>query len=324
MFAPIPQTCSLSSRQNWRQFSLSSARVYLLVLLCNSLLVTQSLRAESLGDFDKQSSVYQPYFVELYTSQGCSSCPPAEQWLSSFTQHSELWKTLFPLAFHVSYWNYIGWKDPYSKRAFSQRQYDHLNAKNTGQVYTPQFVINGKEWRGWFDRELGDVFNQPPEKVGVLSVSIKAEPTQENAKDTAEVIATDAATGTAGTALHLQASFERYIGEQSDNQSQHQNSNQSSNQQESTVINDNSSIELHLAMVGTRFTTNVTRGENRNKVLKHDFTVLQHQVFKPHTTNLSQFSGEVIIDNKHTGKAEKLVWVAWIVQNHKPIQAVGG
>ncbi|WP_394202350.1 DUF1223 domain-containing protein [Shewanella waksmanii] len=240
-----------------------------------------------------------------YTSQGCSSCPPAELWLSSFRDHNQLWKTLFPLAFHVSYWNYIGWKGPYSKRAFSQRQYDHLNAKNTGQVYTPQFVINGKEWRGWFDRELGDVFNQPPEKVGVLSVTIKPEPTQKNAKDSTESIAKD-------TALHLQASFERYSGDESDSK------------QESTVINDESPIELHLALVGTGFTTNVTRGENRYKVLKHDFTVLQHQVFRPNTTNPSQFSGEVVIDNKHTGKAEKLVWVAWIVQNHKPLQAVGG
>ncbi|WP_037471074.1 DUF1223 domain-containing protein [Shewanella waksmanii] len=281
--------------------------------------MSQPLRAASLGEFNQQSSVYRPYFVELYTSQGCSSCPPAEQWLSSFRDHPQLWKTLFPLAFHVSYWNCIGWKDPYSKRAFSQRQYDHLNAKNTGQVYTPQFVINGKEWRGWFDRELGDVFNQPPEKVGVLSVSIKAKSAQDKAENTATATATDTATGTAGTALHLQASFERY----SDNQSS-KTANQSSNQQASTVINDESPIELHLALVGTGFTTNVTRGENRNKVLKHDFTVLQHQVFTPHTTNPSHFSGEVTIDNKHSGKAEKLVWVAWIVQNHRPIQAVGG
>ncbi len=81
-------------------------------------------------------------------------------------------KMYFPLAFHVTYWDYIGWKDPFGQRGFSQRQYDHLNAKNTGQVYTPQFVINGEEWRGWFARDLLLGFNRQEQEVGVLNVTV--------------------------------------------------------------------------------------------------------------------------------------------------------
>ncbi|MBW8184553.1 DUF1223 domain-containing protein [Shewanella sp. NR704-98] len=127
---------------------------------------------QSLVDFKKQSKTTQPYIIELYTSQGCSSCPPAESWLSGFIERDTLWQEYFPLAFHVTYWDYIGWKDPFGQRGFSQRQYDHLNAKNTGQVYTPQFVINGEEWRGWFARDLLLGFNRQEQEVGVLNVTV--------------------------------------------------------------------------------------------------------------------------------------------------------
>ncbi|MEC4727427.1 DUF1223 domain-containing protein [Shewanella sp. D64] len=130
---------------------------------------------QSLIDFKKQSTSIQPYIVELYTSQGCSSCPPAESWLSGFTERDTLWQDYFPLAFHVTYWDYIGWNDPFGQQGFSQRQYDHLNLKNTAQVYTPQFIINGEEWRGWFARDLLLGFNRQEQKVGILDVMIKDE-----------------------------------------------------------------------------------------------------------------------------------------------------
>ena len=61
-----------------------------------------------------------------------------------------LWDNLFPMVFHVDYWNYLGWRDPYSSSAHSQRQREYKNQAHINAVYTPGFVVNGKEWRGWF------------------------------------------------------------------------------------------------------------------------------------------------------------------------------
>lgn len=77
--------------------------------------------------------------VELFTSQGCSSCPAADKNLSELLSTN---KNIYGLSFHVDYWNYIGWKDPYSSKSFSERQrnYDKALASN---VYTPQMIVNG-------------------------------------------------------------------------------------------------------------------------------------------------------------------------------------
>ncbi len=82
--------------------------------------------------------------VELFTSQGCSSCPPADRVLSGIIKRAEEEEVpIFALSFHVDYWNYLGWKDPYSNEKFSQRQRLYDKELNT-TVYTPQMIINGK------------------------------------------------------------------------------------------------------------------------------------------------------------------------------------
>lgn len=80
-----------------------------------------------------------PVVVELFTSQGCSSCPPAEAYLHDLAKRPDV----IALEFHVDYWDYIGWKDPYGKREYTDRQ--HAYAESLGQkyVYTPQIVVNG-------------------------------------------------------------------------------------------------------------------------------------------------------------------------------------
>jgi hypothetical protein len=88
--------------------------------------------------------------LELYTSEGCSSCPPAESWLSSLNSDSRLWKEIVPVAFHVDYWDDLGWKDRFSKREYTSRQQSYSVAWGTSSVYTPEFVVNGQEWKGWF------------------------------------------------------------------------------------------------------------------------------------------------------------------------------
>ncbi len=96
-----------------------------------------------------QSTETQTPLLELYTSEGCSSCPPAEKWLSSLKASPGLWKDFVPIAFHVDYWDYLGWRDPWSSKAFTDRQHAYARAWRSDSVYTPGFVLNGKEWRAW-------------------------------------------------------------------------------------------------------------------------------------------------------------------------------
>ena len=85
-----------------------------------------------------------PVVVELFTSQGCSSCPPADRLLSRLKRDSRLAGAVIPLAFHVDYWNHQGWSDPFSSSLWSQRQEGYAHAFRSNRVYTPQLVVNGR------------------------------------------------------------------------------------------------------------------------------------------------------------------------------------
>lgn len=98
------------------------------------------------------SGIEQTSLVELFTSQGCSSCPPAERWLGKLQNDPRLWKEVVPVAFHVDYWDYIGWQDSFAKPSYSDRQRRYRRDNAIGSVYTPGFVVNGREWRGWFSK----------------------------------------------------------------------------------------------------------------------------------------------------------------------------
>jgi hypothetical protein len=86
--------------------------------------------------------------VELYTSEGCSSCPPADRWLSGLGA-SAASGGVIPLAFHVSYWDYIGWKDPFASERATERQRAIASAAGARYVYTPQVVIGGRDLPSW-------------------------------------------------------------------------------------------------------------------------------------------------------------------------------
>lgn len=86
--------------------------------------------------------------LELYTSEGCSSCPPADEWLSTLRYHPGLWARLVPVAFHVDYWDRLGWRDRFADARFSRRQQRYATLWGHGVVYTPGFVVDGREWRG--------------------------------------------------------------------------------------------------------------------------------------------------------------------------------
>ena len=83
--------------------------------------------------------------IELFTSEGCSSCPPADKYLSTFEESERLWKEIIPVAYHVDYWDYLGWKDTLGSPAHSKRQRAYAARRGDRSVYTPQIVVNGNE-----------------------------------------------------------------------------------------------------------------------------------------------------------------------------------
>ena len=105
--------------------------------------------------------------IELYTSEGCHSCPPAEKWLNSLTASPQLFDRIIPMAFHVDYWDYLGWKDPFASKSNSLRQYQHRRERNLSQVYTPGVLVDSEENRSWWNNRLPPI---PSEEAGVLSV----------------------------------------------------------------------------------------------------------------------------------------------------------
>lgn len=103
-----------------------------------------------------------PVVVELYTSQGCSSCPPADALLSELGEREDV----IPLAFHVDYWDYIGWKDQFASPKFTKRQKGYARAGGWKMIYTPQVIVNGME----------DVVGSRPEEVAALIRKHETEP----------------------------------------------------------------------------------------------------------------------------------------------------
>ncbi|MFT7373632.1 MAG: hypothetical protein ACI9T9_002332 [Oleiphilaceae bacterium] len=119
----------------------------LLNFLAAVLLTSQGVNARTITF---ESSTQRAALVELYTSEGCSSCPPAERWFSQLSNDERLWTQIFPVAFHVDYWDYLGWRDPFASPSFSLRQRKYERYGHTNNVATPGFVVDGKGWNGWF------------------------------------------------------------------------------------------------------------------------------------------------------------------------------
>ena len=122
----------------------SLRRLSSMSLLIFALLTSLSANAQQFMSGEKQVPL-----IELYTSEGCSSCPPADRWMSKLTAHEDLWSGFVPIALHVDYWDYIGWKDPYASREYSQRQRQIAAENEERTVYTPGVRKAGDEWRSW-------------------------------------------------------------------------------------------------------------------------------------------------------------------------------
>src|SRR5438034_9792232 len=217
-----------------------------------------------------ESSDTQSSLIELFTSEGCSSCPPAEKWLSALKSSSDLWKKAVPVAFHVDYWDHLGWRDRFAKPEFTSRQQHYAAAWGGDSLYTPSFVVNGKEWRGWF---CGNAMPITATKVGVLRVSVG---------DDGKVSATFAPDA-------MQAR----------------------------------PLALTVALLGNDLESDVKRGENSGRKLRHDFVVLQLA-----KTDLIAsgdcWIGSISIPKQNAEKPR--AFAAWVSEEDvdSPIQTTGG
>ncbi len=159
----------------------------LLILSASGYLVAETKMAKS---GENKASV-----VELYTSEGCSSCPPADEYLSGLEAKLGADAQVIPLAFHVDYWNYLGWEDPFSKAQFTKRQrrLGVLNEQRT--IYTPEFIVDGKESRNHAIAQNVVAANTSKAKAGIdleltqTDVSVQAKVTVDNiAKSSGSVL----------------------------------------------------------------------------------------------------------------------------------------
>jgi hypothetical protein len=135
--------------------------------MIRTLIVLLALTAASAGaETVFESKPARTHLLELFTSEGCSSCPQAEAWLSTLMKEPQLWRDFVPIAFHVDYWDHLGWRDPFASKMWTARQYEYAARWKSGSVYTPGFVLNGRELR---DQSLPAPSG---EAAGVLAVRL--------------------------------------------------------------------------------------------------------------------------------------------------------
>lgn len=208
-----------------------------------------------------ESGADQVQLIELYTSEGCSSCPPAEKWMNSLYNKDRLYKDFVPVAFHVDYWDYIGHADPLASPIFTQRQRKYAKQWSASNIYTPGFVLNGREWRSM----RRNAPKATKKKVGNLVVS--------KLKDGYRV------------------SFSK-----------------------------KGNFEVYAALMLHGIENKIKRGENRGKILKHNFVV--NELVKKKFTN---GESELITFAKPKLKHIEQSLVFWISKSgsQKPIQVAG-
>lgn len=146
---------------------------YLSAFLLLSMLMPA---APAQAECSARSGPHRVALLELYTSEGCSSCPPADRWLSRLAAQGFSSERVIPLALHVDYWDYIGWQDRFAKPAFTARQRELAVLNRSSVVYTPQAVLNGRDFRDWssakkFQEAIAAVNRMPAPASITLAIS---------------------------------------------------------------------------------------------------------------------------------------------------------
>ena len=213
----------------------------------------------------------RPVLVELFTSQGCSSCPPADALLQILADDPN--RRIIPLSFHVDYWNRLGWRDPFSSAEWSERQRLYNEAMQTGRVYTPQLVIDGRRHCVGSDvkvvyRHLDDAAVRP---VGV-DIELGAQP------------------GDGALRVTYRAELRR---------------------RDDVSVHSVASTDLLLALAETGLETPVKSGENARRVLKNDFVVRRLLRLDTLGMNKTTLSGSLDLPLQDVENAQNVKLVAF-------------
>ncbi len=179
------------------------------------------------------SGVKTVSIAELYTSEGCDSCPPADKWFSTLSFRKS---GVVPLAFHVDYWDYIGWKDRFGKPGFAERQRTLVGLQGSRTVYTPQVMLDGKDARkavsyGSSNPQLDADVRDLAAKTSHASVKLRAQPSLDTIDVAVAVSLNDDASQKGGA------------------------------------------LSLYIALTENNLVSRVTAGENKGTLLKHDHVV---------------------------------------------------
>lgn len=236
----------------------------------------------------------RPVVIELFTSEGCSSCPPAEKWLNQLRNSDQLWRSLFPMAFHVDYWDRLGWPDRFANPANSARQRRYKNQTSLSAVYTPGMMVNGEAWRGWVSR------SQPATPTKKAIGALKA--TLSNNTYKARFDPLDDTLDTAAATVFIRTA-------------------------------NSQPLILHIALLGFELTNKVQRGENAGRELRHNFVVLAHDSNNADTkpknaneTGSNVWKGQLPALPETASGARDLAIVFWLEDpsSPTPLQATGG
>lgn len=231
------------------------------------LISIAGMRASPMPATTFESDETQNTLIELFTSEGCSSCPPADAWLTKLKNNPDLWKHVVPVAFHVDYWNRFGWLDRFSRPEFTDRQRRYAAAWRIDSVYTPNFVVNGREWKGWFNNGM---LSPRTERTGKLRITLTNK-------------------------IDIDAMFE------SDRPGP---------------------LQVEIALLGGTLESDVKRGENSGRKLRHDFVVLDLTKIEM-AKNGNSWTGSMSLPQGSGGDKPSAI-AAWVTANSIPIQATGG
>jgi len=139
--------------------------------------------------------------VELFTSEGCSSCPPADEWMRRLPEAGFDATRVVPLSLHVDYWDYIGWRDRFAMAQFTERQRRYSSLNGLRFVYTPQVVLAGRDYRAWHGGGFGRDVRAVNARAARAAITVALEPLAAGASNVR--VQAQAAGRADGAALHV-------------------------------------------------------------------------------------------------------------------------
>jgi hypothetical protein len=211
--------------------------------------------------------------VELFTSEGCSSCPPADALLAKLAKPDAMNDVeLIPLALHVDYWNDLGWTDPYSSPEFTQRQRDYATALHARQIYTPQMIVDGANAFVGSDANKAKGAIRSASKLGKGIIDLRVSPVQDG--------------------LHISIAITNLPADRTD------------------------SADVQIAVTEDDLESNVARGENAGRKLKHLGVVRVMKSIGVVARSDTTFTGEYDLKLDSAWHREQLKVVTFVQQAH--------